>query len=190
MLQDWRSAAGFLLGLWLALELLLPRTPNPMLQELAGPVREELGSEWTCSAFVCSGGEILGPFSSRRTLRGGSSWVVEVKPLAVGDDVVIKIAEKLGHVGSINVQLMASEGGVVPFELNARFSGTTPIRAHYGFNEPEMAIRSYHLGEILVPQPIRSGVVMRYIEEVFVDDVEASELAAPFPRGVVRDWFR
>jgi hypothetical protein len=24
MLQDWRSAAGFLLGLWLALELLLP----------------------------------------------------------------------------------------------------------------------------------------------------------------------
>jgi carbamoyl-phosphate synthase large subunit len=173
-----------------ALKALFTQTPMPMLQELAGPVRADLGSEWTCSAFACRDGSILGPFSSRRTLRGGSSWVVEVKPLPVGGDVVMKIASKLEHVGSINVQLMASDRGVVPFELNARFSGTTPIRAHYGFNEPEMAIRSFLLGESISTPVIRTGVVMRYIEEVFLDGVDISELSEPFPRGIVRDWFR
>lgn len=172
-----------------SLEMWLARTPAPMLQELAGPVGSNLDSEWTCSAFVGRDGAIVGPFCSRRSLRGGSSWVVEVKPLPAGADVVMKIAEKLDHVGSINVQLMASQRGVVPFELNARFSGTTPIRAHYGFNEPEMAIRSYRLDEMLTPRTIRTGVVLRYIEEVFVDGVEAAELSEPFPRGLVRDWF-
>ena len=140
-------------------------------------------------AFVTRDGEVLGPFSSRRSLRGGSSWIVEVKPLPIGAEVVLRIAEGLPHVGSINVQMMVSDQGVIPFEFNARFSGTTPIRAHYGFNEPEMAIRSHHLGEALSQPMIREGVALRYVEEVFLDGVEASALGEPFPRGVTRDWF-
>ncbi len=172
------------------LELWLPRTPDPMLQVLAGPVASGLGSEWTCSAFVCADGSILGPFSCRRTLRGGSSWVVEVKPLPQGEEVVLAIARALPHVGSINVQLMAHEDRVVPFELNARLSGTTPIRAHYGFNEPEMAIESYRLGRAIPPPGIGRGVVIRYVEEVFLDGAAADSLQEPFMRGAVRDWFR
>ena len=171
------------------LETWLPRTPDPMLQELAGPVSAGLDAEWTCSAFVTRDGEVLGPFSSRRSLRGGSSWIVEVKPLPIGAEVVLRIAEGLPHVGSINVQMMVSDQGIIPFEFNARFSGTTPIRAHYGFNEPEMAIRSHHLGEALSQPMIREGVALRYVEEVFLDGVEASALGEPFPRGVTRDWF-
>ena len=38
----------------------------------------ELNSEYTCSIFKTLQGDILGPFTARRTLRGGTSWHVEV----------------------------------------------------------------------------------------------------------------
>lgn len=85
--------------------------------------------------------------------------------------------------------MMITERGPVPFEFNARFSGTTPIRAHYGFNEPEMTLRSYRLGEKIEPPRIGRGVVLRYIEEVFLDNASADALGEPLPRGVVHHWF-
>ena len=42
---------------------------------------------------------------------------------------------------------MMGPKGPIPFEINARFSGTTAIRAHFGFNEPELAIQSYQRGD-------------------------------------------
>ena len=76
-----------------------------------------------------------------------------------------------------------------PFEFNARFSGTTPIRAHFGFNEPDMTLRSYYLGQKINPPTIRQGVALRYVEEIFVDGVSVEALHEPLPRGVIHNWF-
>ena len=95
----------------------------------------------------------------------------------------------MDFIGSLNVQLMLTEAGPVPFEINARFSGTTAVRAHFGFNEPEMALRNYFYREDIIDPVIRSGVALRYHEEVFVDDVRADELQPGVHKGYVNQWF-
>jgi carbamoyl-phosphate synthase large subunit len=171
------------------LQRLLPDVPNPMLQQMAGPIDSGLGHEYTCSVFRCRDGVLHGPFVSRRTLRGGSSWLVEVAPEPAADALMREIGKLVPSVGSLNVQMMISNGRAVPFELNARFSGTTPIRAYFGFNEPEMAVRSYVLKETVPAPQIRSGMAIRYVEEVFLDGVRADDLMAPLPKGRVMHWF-
>lgn len=172
-----------------ALALHFAETPHPMLQRVVDVPKSELDSEYTCSVFKTQEGGVLGPFAARRTLRGGTSWHVEVARFPMFDDLLIGIGNRLGFVGSLNVQLMVGKNGPVPFELNARFSGTTAIRAHFGFNEPTMALQSVFYGERLENPHIRRGVAFRYHEEVFVDDVSAEDLMPGFNRGIVRSWF-
>ncbi len=123
-------------------------------------------------------------------MRAGTSWHIEVdenSPTCI--PLLMAIGAELQVMGSINVQLMMGEDGPVPFEINARLSGTTAVRAHFGFNEPEMTLRIFLLGEKLPPPEIRRGVVLRYVEEVFIDGAMAGNLAPPLPRGTVHPWF-
>jgi carbamoyl-phosphate synthase large subunit len=165
-------------------------TPEPMLQKPIARPSTELGSEYTCSVFTCANGRLLGPFTARRTLRAGSSWIVEVDRFADLEPLLLHIASKLPSLGSLNVQLMRDASGQgVPFEFNARFSGTTAVRAHFGFNEPAMVIRNHVLKEDVSPPAIRHGIAMRYLEEVFIEGLRADALRSPFPRGEVHNWF-
>lgn len=164
-------------------------TPMPMLQRVIDIPTAELHSEYTCSVFKTPEGKILGPFTARRTIRGGTSWHVEVAHFSELDRLLLAIGRAMDFIGSLNVQLMLTEEGPVPFELNARFSGTTAIRAHFGFNEPEMALRTYFYGEDIAAPVIRTGVALRYHEEVFVDDVRADELQPGIHKGHVNTWF-
>jgi carbamoyl-phosphate synthase large subunit len=172
-----------------SLDYWFPRTPRPMLQEFLREVAESIGGEFTCSTFCCADGSLLGPFISRRTLRGGSSWMVEIAQSAPIGELMLAIGRALPSVGSLNVQLMLTERGPVPFEFNARFSGTTPIRAWFGFNEPEMAIRSYFLGEKVAAPQIRPGFCIRYVEEILLPDVPPRGVPAQLPVGVINRWF-
>ena len=54
------------------------------------------------------------------------------------------------------------------FEINARFSGTTPMRALFGFNEVDLCLRKLILGEEITPPVIRHGTVIRFLEEQFL----------------------
>jgi carbamoyl-phosphate synthase large subunit len=168
---------------------LISTVPHPMLQVLAGPPSSELNHEYTCSIFRCIDGTLRGPFICRRTLRGGSSWITEVVSNPTIDMLLRQIGEALPILGSLNVQLMLNSNTAIPFEFNARFSGTIPIRAYFGFNEPEMAIRNYFLKQD-VPEPtIRSGVALRYVEEIFIDNLSAAEITEPLPKGTIMPWF-
>jgi len=171
------------------MRVIFETVPQPMVQKLIAMPSDELGHEYTCSVFTCRDGKILGPFTARRTLRAGSSWAIEVAPFPDLYPLLMEIARALPALGSLNVQLMVGAEGPVPFEFNARFSGTTAVRAHYGFNEPEMVIRSYVSMEDDLAPTIGTGMALRYLEEVFVDGVTGDSLAEPFPRGEVRDWF-
>jgi carbamoyl-phosphate synthase large subunit len=163
--------------------------PMPMIQKLIDVPTSFLNTEYTCSIFKCSDGSLLGPFTGRRTLRGGNSWIVEVADFKELHPLLLSVGRNLDVMGSLNIQLMMGGAGPVPFEFNARFSGTTAVRAHYGFNEPDMALRNYFLGEKAEPPEIRHGLALRYLEEVFVEGVSAVDLTLPFPTGLVRPWF-
>jgi carbamoyl-phosphate synthase large subunit len=164
-------------------------TPLPMLQRVIDIPTSELHSEYTCSVFKTPDGKILGPFTARRTIRGGTSWHVEVARFNELNELLVAIGQAMDFIGSLNVQLMLTEKGPVPFELNARFSGTTAVRAHFGFNEPEMALRTYYYRENIPAPVIRSGIALRYHEEVFVDDVRADDLRPGIHKGYVNTWF-
>lgn len=172
-----------------SLDYWFSRIARPMLQEFLREIPESIGGEFTCSTFRCADGALLGPFVSRRTLRGGSSWMVEIADSAPISELMLAIGRALPSLGSLNVQLMLTERGPVPFEFNARFSGTTPIRAYFGFNEPEMAVRSYVLNERLAAPKIRRGFCMRYVEEIMLDDIPANAVPAKLPAGVINRWF-
>ena len=171
-----------------SLKKLFPGTPVPMLQRVIDIPSSELRSEYTCSVFKAADGSMIGPFTARRTVRGGTSWHIEVAPFEALYAPLLAIANTLDFVGSLNVQLMLTEEGAIPFELNARFSGTTAVRAHFGFNEPEMALRSFFYKEAVPAPKIRAGVAMRYHEEVFVENVSAASLSLS-DKGVVTPWF-
>lgn len=163
--------------------------PKPMLQWIINTPDKQLGYEYTCSIFKCSDGHILGPFTARRTLRWGTSWIIEVDGFVELYPLLSAIGEKIDFMGSFNVQLMAGKDGPVPFEFNARFSGTTAVRAHFGFNEPEMVLRNYYLKEDLSKPIIRNGLALRYLEEVFLEGATVKDIREPLPKGVVKQWF-
>jgi carbamoyl-phosphate synthase large subunit len=171
------------------LEACYPFTPAPMLQRVINIPSSKLDREFTCSIFKTPDGKILGPFIARRTVQGGTSWHVEVANCSELPELLLSIGRAMDVVGSLNVQLMLSENGPVPFELNARFSGTTAIRAHFGFNEPELALKAYFYGEDISNPVIRAGVAMRYHEEVFIDDVKADDLLPGNSKGYINTWF-
>ena len=84
---------------------------------------------------------------------------------------------------------MLTREGAIPFELNSRFSGTTAVRAYFGFNEPAMALYSFFFKEAIPSLKIRSGIAMRYHEEVFIENVTSDTLAPGTNKGIITPWF-
>ncbi len=171
------------------METFYPLVQAPMLQRVIEMPTPTLQREYTCSVFKAATGETLRPFMARRTLRGGTSWHIEVSDFPALTQPLLAIAEKLRYFGPLNIQLMLTEKGPVPFEFNARFSGTTAVRAHFGFNEPALILQNVYYHEPLLEPEIRSGIAMRYHEEVFIDDVTAISVEAGIHKGLVRPWF-
>jgi carbamoyl-phosphate synthase large subunit len=172
-----------------SLNKLFLETPAPMLQRVIKIPSSDLGCEYTCSVFKTAEGTMIGPFTARRTVRGGTSWHIEVAPFEVLYAPLLAIAGALDFVGSLNVQLMLTERGAIPFEFNSRFSGTTAVRAYFGFNEPAMALYSFFYKETVPPMEVRFGVAMRYYEEVFIENVTSDVLAPGKHKGIVAPWF-
>jgi carbamoyl-phosphate synthase large subunit len=67
----------------------------------------------------------------------------------------------------------------VPFEINARFSSTTSMRACFGYNEVEMALRCYVLGERIEPPPPRRGRALRFWDEFYLFAADDAADSAP-----------
>ena len=79
-----------------------------------------------------------------------------------------EIAQKLGSTGPLNIQGRWNGSEFVTFEINPRFSGTTPMRALAGFNEPEQII-NYWLGNNIDSIPRASlGKCIRGFTEYFI----------------------
>jgi carbamoyl-phosphate synthase large subunit len=170
------------------LRFFYPRTPQPIMQEFLGS--QESGSEFTCAVFVNRHGSPVGTFMARRELSGGSTHHAEIGFWPEIHELLWAIGEAIRPRGMLNVQLRSTPRGPVPFELNIRCSGTSAIRAYYGFNEPEMVIRHYLLGEEIEPPEVRTGYVIRYWNEMFLDGVgfKAIQNGAGGMKGTVIAW--
>jgi carbamoyl-phosphate synthase large subunit len=145
-----------------------------IVQELLG----DASSEYTAGCFCDVAGVVRGTIVMRRTLHAGTTYSAELGEFPEVRDVAERIAAALRPVGPCNVQLRVSDGRPIPFELNVRFSGTTPLRARVGFNEVDAALR--HLVLLEPSAELRAtrdrGLVLRYWNEVYVPAEAADSL--------------
>lgn len=143
-------------------------------------LQEHLGDEhqeFTAGCFCDAEGALRGTIVMRRTLRSGTTATAELGRFPEIRSAAEAIVAALRPLGPCNVQMRMHHGRAVPFEINPRFSGTTPLRARMGFNEVDAALRHFVLGE---PAPTlqgaESGLVLRYWNEVYVPQTAVDAL--------------
>jgi carbamoyl-phosphate synthase large subunit len=153
-------------------------------------VQELLGgddSEYTCTVVFCQGqpSEVV---VLQRWLRAGDTYrVVPVRDTDI-ERYVLAVATALGVEGSCNFQLRKHHGVPTLFEINARFSGTTPLCAELGFNP----VASYLLrdrGLPYAPAWRTDVVIVRHWAELIVERAAFEELGRAgraLPAGVLR----
>ncbi|MFI5149789.1 MAG: ATP-grasp domain-containing protein [Bacteroidia bacterium] len=79
------------------------------------------------------------------------------------------LAAQLKSCGPLNIQLRVSGNAIYVFEIHPRFSGTSPMRAEVGFNEPDILLRNTLFNETFGRLNYRNEVaVIRAFEHVVV----------------------
>ncbi len=139
-------------------------TPDPVVQEQLLPADRE----YTVGVFLLKSGKPAGVLALKRTLAGGLSYRMESNHNPDACRIAAQAAAALGLVGPVNVQMRLTAAGPKVFEVNPRCSTSTCVRAHFGLNEPEMAIRHFVLGEDLTPPAVHQGICLRFWEEIYL----------------------
>jgi carbamoyl-phosphate synthase large subunit len=113
----------------------------------------------------------------RRDLRDGNTYRAYSGDYPDYQHYVHAIADVLKPHGPANFQFRVDKGGIPRlFEINARFSGTTPMRALFGFNEVDLCLRKLLLGEEITMPAIRHGTVVRFLDEQFLENSQIAGL--------------
>ena len=137
--------------------------PKPIIQEYLGDPMQE----YTCGATYIDH-KILTLISLRRTLKNGNTQQAFCEKTDEIDACIRKLTLSLKPYGPLNFQLRLTERGPVVFEINPRFSGTTPIRALFGVNEVEAVINKFVGKKNGGEYKEREGIVIRYFENQFI----------------------
>ena len=156
------------------------RKPGYLLQAHIGAPEDE----YTAGCFMDGNGALAPSCVMRRELLAGTTYRATLGDFPEVRAEAERIAAALKPRGPCNVQLRMTEGGPVCFEINPRFSGTTPIRAHFGYNEVDAAIGHFLLGEPVRLPVVTHGVALRYWNELYVDPTVVRHLQAG---GAVKD---
>jgi carbamoyl-phosphate synthase large subunit len=147
-----------------ALDRALEGREGLVVQECVG--RDD--QEYTASALVFDGAA-RATIVMRRDLRDGNTYRAFVEDFPELNRRVAVWAEALKPHGPANFQFrLDADGKAKVFEINARFSGTTPLRALVGFNEVEMCLRAILLGEPVSQPRIEPAVILRHWDETLV----------------------
>lgn len=137
---------------------------NPIVQEYID------GDEFTCTVAIRHG-VVSDVLCLRRDLRAGDTYRAFPVKDSVIEEYVRNIALTLGVDGSCNFQLRTSNGIPKLFEINSRFSGTTPFCSYLGFNPVEFCIKQDL--EISYRSNIAyDKVILRHWSEVIIDQSE------------------
>lgn len=108
----------------------------------------------------------------RRDLRDGNTYRAYADTSRRFDGEISAIAECLDCYGPCNFQFRIKNGRPVVFEINARFSGTTPIRAMFGFNEVLAIVDYLDTGAPIPEVTIKEGAVFRAWSDIYIDSLQ------------------
>jgi len=141
---------------------------NMVIQEY---LDDQVG-EFTSGCLVVEG-KCESVVTLKRDLRDGNTYrTFRDRNSSKYDNEIAKIAEAYNPTGPVNFQFRVIDDEPVIFEINCRFSGTTPLRSFYGFNEVQEICRYYLFGEEICFNELRTGVVMRTVSDLFVSEEE------------------
>lgn len=145
---------------------ILHNPENLVIQEYL----EEDEGEFTSGAVVING-RCTSVVTLKRDLRDGNTYRAYYhKDYERFTNFISNVAEKLGVEGPVNFQFRISNGEPKIFEINSRFSGTTPLRFMFGFNEVIAILRHYIYGEKIEKPVLREGAVFRTWADLFIDE--------------------
>ncbi len=162
---------------WKEIDYIRSRIAGMVLQEYLQPDDEE----YTVAVYTCRDGRQPGSISFRRELLAGNTYRAWVAQNPVVQKEAEAVAAALRPTGPCNVQLRLTPRGPVTFEINPRFSGTTAMRAHFGYNEVEMAVRDLAMrGAVPVPT-ITEGIALRFWDETYLDVPTSRAKTMPHP---------
>ena len=145
---------------------ILQNPQNLVIQEYL----EEGEGEFTSGAVVVNG-ICSSVVTLKRDLRDGNTFrAYYKKDYEQYTNFISNVAEKLGVEGPVNFQFRISNGEPKIFEINGRFSGTTPLRFMFGFNEVNAILRHFIFGEKIEKPLLREGAVFRAWADLFIDE--------------------
>ncbi len=149
------------------------------------PQKDEVALQFV----VGPSGTILGGMANIDDLKYGVDWVgrpvFDDSIIAQGHSTV-RALTALGLRGPINLQGRLAGTTLTFFEANARFSGMTSARTMLGFREVEAAILAIVFDDedtaaACVTAPIADRIMLRYVDEVFIDPPGSVAGARPSP---------
>lgn len=133
--------------------------------------------EFTSGCIVLDG-KCKAIVTLRRDLRDGNTYrTYRDENTSKYDAVIAEIAESLNADGPVNFQFRILNGQPVIFEINGRFSGTTPLRYFYGVNEVEIILNHYFFNKETSISELKNGMVMRAWSDVFVENEEMNKFS-------------
>jgi carbamoyl-phosphate synthase large subunit len=134
-------------------------------QELLRPADQE----HTCGLYRTADGDIRTIVFRRKLVAGVTTYGKVVRNHPQIEQLLVRLAEVLELRGSINVQLMLTDGGPKVFEINPRFSSTVVFRHLMGFQDVLWSIAE-RLGSAVPPyEPPRDGLAFyRGVEELII----------------------
>lgn len=142
-------------------------------------VQEQLiGPEITTAIYVTRENKLHGHITFKRTLNHGMTSCAEVT-LDYDDEIknlTNKIIKSFRINGPCNIQSIVTKNGVIPFELNCRYSGTNSIRSQFGFEDVKYGLEEYLYNNKPTIPKISSGTAIRMYMDVIYKDEKLSDL--------------
>ena len=142
------------------------KVKDAIIQEYVGNDDEE----YSVSSFSDKNRNLVSLIIIKRLMMGGTTYKAEIVENEVIEKKVKEIMSKLKPLGPCNIQLRFIDKKIYPLEINARISGTSSIRALFGFNDVEMSLRHFILNEDIPLPLIKTGIALRYWNELVCFD--------------------
>lgn len=143
------------------------------------------GKEITTAFYVTKERQLLGQITFERVLYSGYTSQCQVS--FAYDRKIERIIKMIIHrfdiKGSCNIQAIIDEKGmIVPFEINARISGTNSIRGQFGFEDVKYTIQEYLLNETPKKPVIKKGAAVRFLADVIYPDIDLKDIKNKFTK--------
>lgn len=128
-------------------------------------------SEYTVGCYSDKSGKCQEIIVMKRALKYGTTFKAEIVSNEAVYEEAKKICELFKPIGPLNIQMRVHNKKAICFELNVRFSGTTPFRAEWGYNDVLALIKEYIFGESIeyYLKPLKKAKGYRYFNEIYVD---------------------